>query len=115
VRRVGAVRGGARFEVEYGGRVGDGLDTDLGVEVVGLGGGCGYLRNGFALFDQGPGGDGWKDVDDGFETGFVLAGGVVGAPGAAGLMEEDADAGLALVVADSGGGGLEDADEGSLR
>jgi hypothetical protein len=33
----------------------------------------------------------------------------------AGLIEEDADSGLAQVVATAGGGGFEDADDGSLR
>ena len=115
VGRVGVVGCWAAFEMEDSGGVGDGLDADLGVGVIGGGSSCGYFRDGFALFDEGPGGDGRIEVDDGFEAGFVLADGVVGAPLAAGLIEEDADSGLALIVACAGGGGLEDADDGLLR
>ena len=115
VGRVGIVGCGSGFEGADSSWVGDGLDADLGVEVKGRGGGCGNFGYGFASFDQSPGGDRRKGVNDGLEAGFVLAGGVVGAPLPAGLIEEDADAGLALVVASAGGGGLEDADEGLLR
>ena len=114
VGRVGVVGSGAGFEVEYGGGVGDGLDADLGVGVIGIGRGCAYFRDGFALSDEGPGGDGRIDVDDGFEAGFVLAKCVVGAPYPAGLVEEDVDSRLALTVTVAGGGGFEDADEGCL-
>jgi hypothetical protein len=38
-------------------------------------------------------------VSDDFEAFFVVAGGVVGAPLLARLVEEDADSGLALIVA----------------
>jgi len=111
---VGVIGCAAGFEVEYGGGVGDGLDADLGVGVIGRGCGCGYFRDRFALFDEGPGGDGRIEVNDGFEAGFVLAGCVVRAPLPAGLIEEDADAGLAQVIACSGGGGFEDADDWPL-
>jgi len=87
------------FEVGDTAWVGDGLDADLGVEVKGSWGGRGYLGEGFVVFDEGPGGDRGEEVSDGFEAGFVVAGGVVGAPLLARLIEEDADSGLALVVA----------------
>jgi hypothetical protein len=99
VGRVGAVGCWVGLEVEYGGWVGDGLDADLRVDVIGRGRGCGYFRDGFALFDEGPGSDGRIGVDDGFEAGFVLTECVVRAPEPAGLVEEDTDTGLALVVA----------------
>jgi len=99
VGRVWVVRGGAGFEVEYGGGVGDGLDADLGVGAISSGRGCGYLRDGFALVEEGPGGDRRKGVNDSLEAGFVLAGGVVGSPLPAGLIEEDTDSGLSAVVA----------------
>jgi hypothetical protein len=115
VGRVGVVGCRVAFEVEDGGWVGDGLNADFGVGVIGRGRGCGYFRDRVALFDKGPGGDGRIEVNDGFEAGFVLADGIVGAPLPAGLIEEDTNSGLALVVTAAGGGGLEDADDGLLR
>jgi hypothetical protein len=115
VGRVGVVGCWAGFQVEHGGGVGDGLDADLGVGVIGRGCGCGYFRDGFALFDEGPCGHGRIEVDDGFEAGLVLTGGVVGAPLPAGLIEEYAHSGLTQVIATAGGGGFEDADDGPLR
>jgi hypothetical protein len=88
------------------------LDTDLGVEVEGGRGGGGYFGDGFVVFDEGPGGDRGEELGDGCEAGFVVADGVVGAPLLARLVEEDADAGFALVVGFAGGGWFEDSDEG---
>jgi hypothetical protein len=50
-------------------------------------------------------------VGDGFETRLVVADGVVRTPLLAGLVEEDADSGLALVVGFARGGGFEDTDK----
>jgi hypothetical protein len=111
---VGLVGCGVGFEVGDGGGVGDGLDADLGVEVEGGGSFCGDDGDGLAGSDEGPAGGEGVEVGDGFEAGLVFAVGVVGVPLLAGLVEEDANAGLAEVVGFAGGGGFEDADEGGL-